>query len=230
MKILITAGGTSEPIDDVRKITNRSTGKLGLAIGERLLLEYPDKLEKLYYLHGETADYPGGPQVEPVRIGGTVDLKERLTEILTKDSIDAVIHSMAVSDYMVDKVTTVEAIKTGVESAEITGNKISSSIDDLAIILKRTPKIIGIIKELSPRTKLVGFKLLSNVPHEELIAVAKGLMEKNRCDFVLANDLKEIGGGMHKGYLVHRDGRVDSMETKEEIAEMIARRVMEQEA
>ena len=168
--------------------------------------------------------------MEPVRIGGTVDLKERLTEILTRDSIDAVIHSMAVSDYMVDKVTTVEAIKTGVESAEITGNKISSSIDDLAIILKRTPKIIGIIKELSPRTKLVGFKLLSNVPHEELIAVAKGLMEKNRCDFVLANDLKEIGGGMHKGYLVHRDGRVDSMETKEEIAEMIARRVMEQEA
>ena len=55
-------------------------------------------------------------------------------------------------------------------------------------------------------------------------------MEKNRCDFVLANDLKEIGGGMHKGYLVHRDGKVDSMETKEEIAEMIARRVMEQEA
>lgn len=44
MKILITAGGTSEPIDDVRKITNRSTGKLGLAIGERLLREYPDKL------------------------------------------------------------------------------------------------------------------------------------------------------------------------------------------
>ena len=60
--------------------------------------------------------------------------------------------------------------------------------------------------------------------------MAKGLMEKNRCDFVLANDLKEIGGGMHKGYLVHRDGKVDSMETKEEIAEMIARRVMEQEA
>ena len=230
MKILITAGGTSEPIDDVRKITNRSTGKLGLAIGERLLREYPNKIEKLYYLHGETADYPGDPRVEPVRIGGTVDLKERLTEILTKDSIDAVIHSMAVSDYMVDKVTTVEAIKTGVESAEITGNKISSSIDDLAIILKRTPKIISIIKELSPRTKLVGFKLLSNVPHEELIAVAKGLMEKNRCDFVLANDLKEIGGGMHKGYLVHRDGRVDSMETKEEIAGMITRRVMEQEA
>ncbi len=230
MKILITAGGTSEPIDDVRKITNRSTGKLGLAIGERLLREYPDKIEKLYYLHGETADCPGDPRVEPVRIGGTVDLKERLTEILTKDSIDAVIHSMAVSDYMVDKVTTVEAIKTGVESAEITGNKISSSIDNLAIILKRTPKIISIIKELSPRTKLVGFKLLSNVPHEELIAVAKGLMEKNRCDFVLANDLKEIGGGMHKGYLVHRDGRVDSMETKEEIAGMITRRVMEQEA
>ncbi|MGN0702545.1 MAG: phosphopantothenoylcysteine decarboxylase [Lentihominibacter sp.] len=230
MKILITAGGTSEPIDDVRKITNRSTGKLGLAIGNRILREYPEKVEKLYYLHGETADYPADPRVEPVRIGGTAELKEKLTEILAKDSVDAVIHSMAVSDYMVDRVTTVEAIKAGVEADEITGNKISSSIDDLAIVLKRTPKIIGIIKELSPETKLVGFKLLSNVPHEELISVANALMEKNRCDFVLANDLKEIGRGSHKGYLVHRDGSVDYMETKEEIAEMIARRVMEQEA
>ena len=52
-------------------------------------------------------------------------------------------------------------------------------------------------------------------------------MEKNDCDFVLANDLKEIGADFHRGYLIHRDKTYDIMETKEEIAEMIARRTME---
>lgn len=229
MKIVITAGGTSEPIDDVRKITNRSTGRLGFAISKVLLKENRDKVEKLYYLHGETASFPEDPLVEHIRIGGTMDLKEQMEKVLRNDSIDAVIHTMAVSDYMVDKVTTVEAIKTGVESSKINGNKISSSIDDLAITLRRTPKIIGMIKKLSPQSKLVGFKLLSNVPHEELIRVASALMEKNDCDFVMANDLSEIGGGMHKGYLIHRNGDIDTMQTKDEIAEMIARRITEQE-
>lgn len=229
MRIVITAGGTSEPIDDVRKITNTSTGSLGLAIANAFLHDHRDVVDKIYYLHGEKAQYPDNAAVEHIRIGGTMDLKEQLTRVLESEKIDAVIHAMAVSDYMVDKVTTVEEIKTGVKSDKLSGNKISSSIDDLAIILKRTPKIIGMIKEVSPESRLVGFKLLSNVPHEELIEVASALMQKNHCDFVLANDLSEIGDGMHKGYLVHRDGKVDTMQTKKEIAEMIANRITEQE-
>ena len=52
-------------------------------------------------------------------------------------------------------------------------------------------------------------------------------MEKNDCDFVLANDVKEIGPDYHKGYLIHRDGPYDTMGNNEEIADMISRRVME---
>ena len=229
MKIVITAGGTSEPIDDVRKITNTSTGSLGLAIGNAFLHEHRNVVDKIYYLHGERAPYHDDQLVEHIRIGGTMDLKAQLSRLLREENIHAVIHAMAVSDYMVDKVTTVEAIRTGIESDKIQGNKISSSIDDLAIILKRTPKIISMIKELSPGSRLVGFKLLSGVPHEELISVASALMEKNDCDFVLANDLSEIGAGMHRGYLIHRDGKVDEMATKDEIGRMIARRITEQE-
>lgn len=229
MKIVITAGGTSEPIDDVRKITNTSTGSLGLAIGKAFLEEHREKLEKIYYLHGERAEYPKDPLVEPVKIGGTMDLKQQLEKVLTENDIDAVIHAMAVSDYMVDRVTTVEAIREGRDKEAITGNKISSSIDNLAVILKKTPKVIGIIKKISPKARLVGFKLLSGVPHRELIDVATKLMDKNSCDFVLANDLSEIGPGKHVGYLVHRDGQVDTMQTKTEIAHMIARRITEME-
>ena len=66
------------------------------------------------------------------------------------------------------------------------------------------------------------------MPHEELIDVGYRLLQKNNCDFVMANDLREIGNGFHKGYLIHKDKTYDSMNTNEEIAAMIVRRVLEE--
>ncbi len=229
MKIIITAGGTSEKIDDVRTITNSSTGRLGYAIGTAFAEKYADKVDKIYYLHGLRAAYVENPKVEPIAIGGVMDLKAELEKLLTEEKIDAVIHAMAVSDYLVNEVTTLDRIR-GIEdpdnAADLTGNKISSDIDDLVIHMKKSPKVINIIKKLSPETTLVGFKLLSNVPHEELIDVGYNLMQKNDCDYVLANDLKEIGKDFHKGYLIHKDKSYDIMENNGEIADMIARRVL----
>lgn len=229
MKIIITAGGTSEKIDDVRTITNSSTGRLGYAIGKTFTEKYGDKIAKIYYLHGLRAAYPEHELVEPVAIGGVMDLKAALEKLLTEEKIDVVVHAMAVSDYIVKEVTTLDKIR-GVEDpenkADLSGNKISSDIDDLVIHMKKSPKVISLIKPLSPETTLVGFKLLSNVPHEELIDVGYHLMQKNDCDFVMANDLKEIGKDYHRGYLIHKDRSYDTMETNEEIADMIARRVL----
>ena len=229
MKIVITAGGTSERIDDVRTITNSSTGSLGFAIGNAFIAE--EKVEKIYYLHGKRAVWPENEKVEPIEIGGVMDLKENITRVLNEDKIDAVIHAMAVSDYMVHQVTTLDKLMGTEDPAhaqDLTGNKISSDIDDLIIHMKRSPKVISCIKEVSPESILVGFKLLSGVPHEELIEVGYRLLQKNNCDFVMANDLREIGNGFHKGYLIHKDKTYDSMNTNEEIAAMIVRRVLEE--
>lgn len=230
MKIIITAGGTSERIDDVRTITNSSTGRLGYAIGSAFAEKYGDKIEKIYYLHGLRAKFVQHEKVVPVPIEGVLDLQEQLERLLKEEKIDAVIHAMAVSDYMVKEVTTLDKIRGTEDSSNrvsLSGNKISSDIDDLIIHMKRSPKVIGSIKKLSPETVLVGFKLLSGVPHEELISVGSKLMDRNGCDFVLANDLREIGSDFHKGYLIHRDKSYDTMNTNEEIADVIAGRVME---
>lgn len=230
MKIIITAGGTSERIDDVRTITNSSTGRLGYAIGKAFADMYGDRLEKIYYLHGLRAAFVEHEKVEPIAIEGVMELQEKLTQLLENEKIDAVIHAMAVSDYLVNEVTTLDRIRGTEEpsnKADLSGNKISSDIDDLVIHMKRSPKVINMIKKKSPQTALVGFKLLSGVPHEELISVGKRLMQKNDCDFVLANDLQEIGPDFHRGYLIHKDGTYDIMENNEEIARMIAMRVME---
>lgn len=226
MKLIITAGGTTEKIDDVRSITNLSTGRLGNGIGEAVLRNFGDSLEKLYYIHGTRAIPPEGDKVVPIPIGGVADLEKALKGILENEKIEAVIHAMAVSDYMVKELTTLEDIREG--KTLDASKKISSDIENLVIVMKKTPKVIQSIKKWNPETLLVGFKLLSNVSREELIQVGHGLLLKNRCTFVMANDLKEMNESGHKGYLIHEDKTYDRMETKEEIAEMVSIRVLEE--
>ncbi|MBK5263478.1 MAG: phosphopantothenate--cysteine ligase [Peptostreptococcaceae bacterium] len=225
MKLIITAGGTTEKIDDVRSITNLSTGRLGNAIARSVLRNFGEKLEKLYYIHGTRAISPSGPNVVSISIGGVSELETVLKEILEKEKIDAVIHSMAVSDYTVKELTTLEDVKEG--KTLDASKKISSDIENLVIVMKKTPKVISSIKKWSPNTLLVGFKLLSHVPKEELMAVGHALLLKNGCDFVLANDLEDIKEKTHKGFLIHQDKTFDIMETKEEIGETISKRLLE---
>ena len=125
---------------------------------------------------------------------------------------------MAVSDYRVRHVTTVSAMARAAADrpperlaealAAAPGpdrsGKLRSDVDDLCLILERTPKLIGLLRGLAPQAVLVGFKLLDHVPHEELIAVARQLLEKNDCDLVLANDMETVASPRHCGYLLDR--------------------------
>lgn len=249
--VLITAGGTTEKIDDVRAISNNSTGKLGTAIAEAFLSCESISIEKIYYVCGQNAVVPSSDKVRIIRIDGVAQLASELQEILESRKVDIVIHSMAVSDYGVDFVTTKNSIFRSIEtfiteksdklttlpprdlasnitdyifsnSAVNNENKLSSDINDLIISLKKTPKIIGMIKKLQPETTLVGFKLLSNVAKEELIDVGFGLLEKNNCEMVLANDMTRITKDSHTGHLIFKDRTYLTFETKAQIANAIA--------
>ena len=91
-------------------------------------------------------------------------------------------------------------------------------------MLKKTPKIISLIKKLSPNTKLIGFKLLENVKKNYLINVARKLMIKNDCDYVIANDLTQINENEHIAYLINnKNEEIIEMKTKLEIANNINR-------
>lgn len=112
---------------------------------------------------------------------------------------------------------------------ERTEKKISSDTDHLVVVLKKNPKIISLIKNLQPKTILVGFKLLVDVPMIELLNVAKASLEKNHADFILANDLAEIRDEKHHGYLINKQHKVKEAHTKTEIAELIKEEVMKLE-
>lgn len=234
--IIITSGGTSEAIDNVRKITNSSSGKLGMIIANELLKE--DSVDTLYYLCSKTAFRPIHDKVKVIEVGGTMDLKEKVESLLTQTKIDCFIHSMAVSDYMVDYVSTASLLAQAIEENKnnnlittikenkntIQANKISSHEDNLMIMLKPTPKIISLIKTISPKTYLVGFKLLDQVSEEELIEVATNLKNKNHCDLVVANDLNNIRMGNHKAFIIGENEQ-EIANGKEDIAKKLVKRI-----
>ena len=233
-KVIITSGGISEKIDNVRKITNSSSGKLGMTIANHLLEENDDIL--IYYICSYKTLRPVDDRVKIIEVNGTLDLKEKIENLLTKEKIDYFIHSMAVSDYMTDYVTTIDRIKKSIRENNnideafkkieiIKGKKISSYEDNLVIVLKPTPKIISIIKDLSPKTYLVGFKLLDGVSKEELIEVAKKLRDKNKCDLVVANDLETIRSGNHNAFIIDKNNNIEEVQGKDDIAKKLIRRI-----
>lgn len=164
-KFIITAGGTSEKIDNVRKITNSSSGKLGCIIANTILEEISDV--RIYYICSKNSIRPKNDKVKVIEVDGVLDLKSKVEFLLRNDNIDFFVHSMAVSDYMIDYVTTLKKMEKSFTSDDdfsnvdkITDNKISSNEDNLVIVLKQTPKVISIIKDVSPKLFLLDLSCL----------------------------------------------------------------------
>ena len=252
MNILVTAGGTSEKIDEVRYITNHSTGGLGYQIATCFAA---DETTTVTYVHGQHALTPTHPRITLVPVTSAQDLATTMTDLLTSTTFDAVIHSMAVSDYTLASVweptqlsqqlaerlsqlvpatwADAEALAP-IIAAELTtitahsesqAKKISSQAEQLMVALRPTPKIIQSIKQLQPQTLLVGFKLLVDVSKEELAAVARQTLAKNHADFILANDLTEVGSHHHQARLIDAAGHSQTFTTKAEIAQGIKQAV-----
>lgn len=224
-KYVITSGGISEKIDNVRKITNSSSGKLGMTIANHLLESKSDIT--IYYVCSKNALRPNNTRVKIIEVAGTLDLKDKVESLLKNEKIDYFIHTMAVADYMVDYVTTVDKMKKSFlnnsDMEVIKDTKISSYENNLVLVLKPTPKIISLIKKESPLTYLVGFKLLDGVSKKKLIEVAKMLRDKNKCDLVVANDLENIRNKEHKAYIIDKEDKVVEASDKEDIAKKLVR-------
>lgn len=251
MNVLITAGGTVEKIDEVRQISNNSTGGLGVRIAESFLT-LGESVNKIFYVCGSSALAPPvSDKIETHRIGSVADLKDALEQIFSLNKVDAIVHCMAVSDFTKRNVTTAdsfadilcenlersvplsheqirELIKQSLyKGSGIDGDgKISSDVEGLIINLTKTPKIISLIRKAQPDAVLVGFKLLNHVDLGTLIETAYALLKKNSCDFVFANDTRDITPTSHTGYLVFKDGSYEKLSGKVEIAAGIVTAVM----
>lgn len=220
MKIIITSGGTSEVIDQVRAITNHATGTLGKIIAEQALA----RGHEVTLVTTKQAVKPTfHPHLTIVEITNVESLKETLEPLVKTHQV--LIHSMAVSDYTpvymtgLDEVRETEDITSLLEKKN-TETKISSKADYQVLFLKKTPKVISHVKQWNPGIQLIGFKLLVDVPKEELFAVARDSIQHNKADYILANDLVDITADKHLGYLVSQTEAIPA-ETKQDIAQLI---------
>ena len=220
MNILITSGGTSEKIDRVRSITNHSTGRLGKIIAETFL----DKGDQVTLVTTPKAVRPAAhPNLTIVQIENVAELLESLEPLV--HTHDVLIHAMAVSDYTPVYMTGLEAVAASSDMTEFLNktnseSKISSQDDVQVLFLKKTPKIISLVKKWNPDIHLIGFKLLVDVSKEELFKTARATLIKNQAEIIVANDLTEISNQEHKAYLVGNDS-VTQAQSKEEIAQLL---------
>jgi len=213
VKIVITSGHTIEKIDNIRHIANVSTGRLGAAVADAFASTSED-IEICYICNREAAK-PISEKIKVIHVQNVDDLDRAVYDVLkNQKKADVIIHAMAVSDYKLAGISSLKEL-----DFKMPESKISSNIENLVLLLKPTPKIIGKLRCLAPDALIIGFKLLDNADDEELKYRAKELLINNNLDFVFANDLKDVTENQHIGYLLDKNQNMRFVaNSKEEIA------------
>ena len=200
--IVVTAGGTQEPIDPVRHIGNRSSGKMGYALAEAAR----DREAKVTLVTAPTA-LPEPPGMKIIRIRTADEMREAVMKAVR--GAEAIIMAAAVSDYRVE----------GPADQKIKrehGN----------IILELVPTA-DILSEVPHSLVKVGFAAES----ENLIINAKIKLERKRLDMIVANDITDAESGFdvdtNRVTLIDKSGKVEQLPlmSKREVAEVILDRV-----
>ncbi len=180
MKCIVTAGPTFEPLDEVRRLTNFSTGRLGSELANFLTAHGHETT----LLIGQKASYRGECHARRIEtFTTTANLHDRLGA-LASQSVDAVFHAAAVSDFAFGKVW--RRAPHG-ELAEVQGGKISTRQGTLLAELAPTPKIIAQLREWYPWAWLVGWKYEVDGGRAGAIRLAERQIADCRTDACVAN-------------------------------------------
>jgi len=202
-RIVVTAGGTREPIDPVRHIGNRSSGKMGYAMAEAAR----DRGATVTLITAPTS-LPEPASMEVIRVETAVQMKEAVTKASAQ--ADALIMAAAVADY---------------QPKNVAEAKIKKEAPTLTLELVKTPDILT---EVKGNLIKVGFAAES----EDVIENARRKLEKKKLDLMAANDItaKESGFAVdtNKVTLISRDGKIESLPlmSKREVADRILDRVV----
>ena len=180
MRCIITAGPTYEKLDDVRRLTNFSSGRLGTELANFLV----SRGHHATLLVGDQATYGGERRAQTVEtFSTTASLHARLQE-LAAQSVGAVFHAAAVSDFTFGKIW---LRSSRGELTEIKAGKISTRQGTLLAELVPTPKIIAELRALYPAAKLVGWKYEVEGDRAGVIRIAQQQLTQCLTDACVAN-------------------------------------------
>jgi len=180
MNCIVTAGPTSEPLDEVRRLTNFSTGRLGSEFANFLTA----RGHTVTLLIGAQATWRGERHARQVETFTTTEgLRERL-RALSSPAVEAVFHAAAVSDFSFGKIWQ-RSPKS--ELTEIKTGKISSRLEGLLVELVPAPKVIAHLRDWFPRACLVGWKFAVDGDRAGAVAQAASQISENRTNACVAN-------------------------------------------
>ena len=173
MNCLVTAGPTYELLDNVRRLTNHSTGRLGTELANFLTAHG----HTVALLLGELATWSGeNKAASTARFTTTADLQTKLKHAAPSEP-DAVFHVAAVSDFGFGKIW---LRSPDGELTEASSKKFSTRQGSLLAELVPTPKLISELRSLFPNAKLVGWKFEVSGDHASVIQ--KGEDQLTDCD------------------------------------------------
>ena len=202
--IVVSAGGTREPIDPVRYIGNRSSGKMGFAIADAAK-------DRRYRVTLVTTVKPPDPnRYDDVRMVETVsEMREAVLDAC--ESADVVVMSAAVSDYRVQNPAKSKLKKKG---------------ENLVLELVQTEDFM---LEMPDTLVKVGFAAET----DDVLNNAEKKLKAKRCDFICANDVSAPDSGFavdtNRVTILHRGGKQEALPlmTKREVAEIVMDRIEE---
>jgi phosphopantothenoylcysteine decarboxylase/phosphopantothenate--cysteine ligase len=172
-RVLVTAGGTSEPIDAVRALTNRSSGKMGFAIAA----EANRRGAEVVLVAGVTGlSTPFG--VRRIDVGSALEMRDAV--LAEFEAATIVIKAAAVSDFR-----PVEAIAQKIKKEALAED------GRLTLELVQNPDILQEISARKGDRTIVGFAAESH----DVVAAAKRKLSRKGCDLIVANDISRADAG-----------------------------------
>ena len=205
-RVVVTAGPTREPIDPVRFISNRSSGKMGVEIATAAWRRGAD----VTLVAGPVSvPLPDGPRV--VRVGSTEEMARAVGDLLPE--CDALVMAAAPADF---------------RAANVATRKIKKSDQTLALTLAPTPDILRSTSDRRrPGSVVVGFALETN----DAVRNGRAKLDAKQLDLIVVNDATEPGAGFevdtNRVTLLGRDGAEEELRlmSKRDVADVILDRV-----
>jgi phosphopantothenoylcysteine synthetase/decarboxylase len=195
MKVIVTCGPGYEPIDAVRRITNMSTGRLGMTLANVLT----DAGHEVICLKGEGSTFAGVVRATEVAMFTTNDDLARQLEALShRDNIGALFHAAALSDYRVEKVL-------NDEGRSLASPKFATRDGRLQLILAPATKVLPRLRAWFPKARIAGWKYEMAGTRDDAFAKARQQLHDCGTDACVLN-----GAAYGKGFaLCLPDGRIE---------------------
>ena len=207
-KIIITAGPSREAIDDIRYLSNKSSGRMGIELakeasarGAEILLVAGECMVKIpdyiNTIHAESAD----------------DFIKTIKDELSYSNYDMFISAAAISDYK--------------PTEHIEGKISSDEVEELKVNMQLTPKILGVARRKDYKLFIIAFKAEINISRSELIDRAYNRLLKSEADLIVANDVgrKDIGFNSKNNevYIVNKEKHITHIDkhTKRYVASKV---------